>query len=105
MEYCPGGSLSAKVKDTPLPPRAAAELVEKLARGVAAAHTSGILHRDLKPDNVLFAADGTPKLTDFGLAKRFDEGRAGGDGLTHTGAVMGTPSYMAPEQAEGRVEG
>jgi serine/threonine protein kinase len=64
-----------------------------------AAHARGILHRDLKPANVLFAEDGTPKITDFGLAKKLDEKD---QGRTRTGAVMGTPSYMAPEQAEGK---
>lgn len=99
MEYCVGGSLSAKINDQPLPAREAASLVEQLTRGIAAAHEQGILHRDLKPDNVLLTGEGTPKLTDFGLAKRLaDMGEAG---LTQTGAIMGTPSYMAPEQARG----
>src|SRR5205807_2782184 len=75
----------------------AARLVEALATAMEAAHRQRVLHRDLKPANVLFAADGTPKVTDFGLAKRLDEA-----GQTATGAVMGTPSYMAPEQAEGK---
>jgi hypothetical protein len=102
MEFCPGGSLRAKAKDRPLPAREAAVLVEQLARGVQAAHARNLLHRDLKPDNVLFAADGTPRITDFGLAKRFDDPEPGnGVGLTAPGAVLGSPSYMAPEQAEG----
>ena len=71
MEFCPGGTLGARVGDDPLPALEAAGLVECLAQGVAAAHARGVLHRDLKPGNILFAADGTPKLTDFGLAKRF----------------------------------
>ena len=74
-------------------------LVETLARAVQAAHEQDVVHRDLKPANVLLAADGTPKVTDFGLAKKLDEA-----GQTQTGAVMGTPSYMAPEQAGGRTK-
>jgi WD40 repeat protein len=95
LEYCPGGSLAAKLHGTPLPPQDAAALVEQLARAVQAAHAKGIVHRDLKPENVLLAADGTPKVTDFGLVKRVESGER----LTATGAIMGTPSYMAPEQA------
>ena len=97
MEFCPGGGLDRKLNGTPLPPKEAAVLVETLARAVQAAHDKGVIHRDLKPANVLLAEDGTPKVMDFGLAKRLDE-----KGLTATGAVMGTPSYMAPEQAGGK---
>jgi WD40 repeat protein len=97
LEFCPGGSLARKLDGTPLPPAEAATLVETLARAMHVAHQKGILHRDLKPSNVLLAEDGTPKVTDFGLAKKLDE-----DSRTATGAVMGTPSYMAPEQAGGR---
>src|SRR5262249_32335435 len=74
--------------------------VEKLAGAVEAAHRVGVLHRDIKPGNVLLDADGTPKLTDFGLAKRLDRD----EGLTHTGSVLGTPGYMPPEQASGSKE-
>ncbi len=99
LEFCPGGSLDRKLNGTPLPPLEAAELVETLARAVHAAHLKGVIHRDLKPANVLLAEDGTPKVTDFGFARKLDEA-----GPTATGAVMGTPSYMPPEQAEGRSE-
>jgi serine/threonine protein kinase len=97
LEFCPGGSLEKKLAGTPLPPQEAAGLVEVLARAIDAAHREQIIHRDLKPANVLLTADGTPKITDFGLAKRLDQ-----TGPTQTGAVLGTPSYMAPEQAGGQ---
>ncbi len=97
LEYLEGGSLDRQLDGTPWPPRRSAELVEALARGVAEAHRLGIVHRDLKPGNVLLSADGTPKITDFGLAKSL----ASDSGLTQTGAIVGTPDYMAPEQAEG----
>jgi tetratricopeptide (TPR) repeat protein len=99
LEFCPGGSLHHKLAHTPLEPRAAAELLEVLARAVEAAHRANVVHRDLKPSNILLAADGTLKITDFGLAKRLDE-----VGQTHEGAIMGTPSYMAPEQASGAID-
>ena len=97
LEYVEGGALDRKLAGAPQPPREAAALVETLARAVHAAHQRRVVHRDIKPANILLTADGTPKITDFGLAKRLDE-----EGRTATGAVMGTPSYMAPEQARGR---
>jgi WD40 repeat protein len=97
LEFVPGGSLDKKRAGTPLPARQAAALVRTLALAVHAAHERGIVHRDLKPANVLLADDGTPKITDFGLAKRLDE-----VGQTASGAVVGTPPYMAPEQARGQ---
>jgi WD40 repeat protein len=100
LEFCPGGSLDKKLAGNPMAARQATQLVEVLAQAVRAAHEQRVLHRDLKPANVLFAANGTPKITDFGLAKKLDE-----QGQTATGAILGTPSYMAPEQAGGKKVG
>jgi serine/threonine-protein kinase len=97
LEFIDGGSLTEKISSEPQPPRFAAEVVELLARAMQAAHDRGIVHRDLKPANVLLARDGTPKVTDFGLAKRLEAD----SGQTRSGQVLGTPSYMAPEQATG----
>jgi tRNA A-37 threonylcarbamoyl transferase component Bud32 len=98
LEYCPGGSLAGRLKQEQLHPREAAALVETLALAMQAAHDAHLIHRDLKPHNVLLLADGTPKITDFGLAKKLEIE----EGKTRTGAIMGTPSYMAPEQAAGK---
>ncbi len=98
LEFVDGGSLAGRLDGTPWPAPRAAELVEALARAMHHAHQHGVVHRDLKPANVLMAADGQPKVTDFGLAKQLDSAQ----GQTRTGAILGTPSYMAPEQAGGR---
>jgi serine/threonine protein kinase/tetratricopeptide (TPR) repeat protein len=97
LEYVDGGSLSRTLRGGPPSQREAARLAETLARAVHYTHIRGILHRDLKPNNVLLTADGAPKITDFGLAKVLDADV----GQTRPDTLIGTPSYMAPEQAAG----
>ncbi len=96
--FVPGQSLAAALAALPpgqtMSPRQAATVTRKLAEALAYAHRSGIVHRDVKPGNVLLRDDGEPLLADFGLAARTD----GGDKLTQAGAVLGTPEYIAPEQ-------
>ena len=118
LEYVEGGTLADRIAHTPQEPRAAARLLRQLAEAVEYAHRKGIVHRDLKPANVLLALsdasqkrsaeqpfceaslnDCVPKITDFGLARRLEAADAG---RTREGAILGTPSYMAPEQARGR---
>jgi eukaryotic-like serine/threonine-protein kinase len=95
MKFAEGGTLSARIENYRDKPGEAAALIAKLARAVAFAHEHGILHRDLKPGNVLFDSAEKPYVSDFGLAKWLERE----SDLTHTFAVLGTPFYMAPEQA------
>ena len=98
MEFVDGQGLDRRLKERgPLPSAEAARVIETVARAVHAAHAAGVVHRDVKPSNVLVGSDGVPKVTDFGVAKR-----DGVDDLTVTGAVIGTPAFMSPEQASGR---
>jgi serine/threonine-protein kinase len=98
MKFIDGETLGSKLADGPLPEREVARLLAPIARAIGFAHRQGVLHRDLKPSNILIDADGTPLVTDFGLAKRFGVE----NDLTRSGVVVGTPSYMSPEQASGR---
>ena len=135
MGFVEGASLADKLKNGPLPPGEAAELIESVSTAVHYAHEKGIVHRDLKPANVLLSEDArpiepgrvapvhhpadttaeesrttvaradtarlySPKITDFGLAKNI----AADSGMTATGQILGTPSYMPPEQAAGEME-
>ncbi len=96
MEYLEGGDLKDRIRDG-MHPGEALEVVEKVAEALGLAHKEGIIHRDVKPANILYREDGTPMLSDFGIAKRlkFDAE------LTSTGTILGSPVYMSPEQAEG----
>ncbi len=96
LELVEGRSLAQTLAGTPQLAEWAAHTMEALARAIHAAHRLGVVHRDLSPANVLMADDGTPKITDFGLAKLII---GGGSMRTQTGDLLGTPSYMAPEQA------
>jgi len=98
MELVPGKPLSELLRDgEPMDPDRAADLVAQAAEGIASAHALGIVHRDVKPGNLLVTPQGRVKITDFGIARAGD-----GAALTQTGQVIGTPAYLSPEQAEGK---
>src|SRR5207245_4232744 len=97
MKFVKGGQLDELVKREPMPIRRAVELIAKVARTVHYAHEHRILHRDIKPGNILLDQKGEPHLTDFGLARLVETEST----VTRTMEVLGTPSYMAPEQAVG----
>jgi WD40 repeat protein len=102
MDYVAGGSLADLLRDGPLPPRRAAEIIAAVAEAVHFAHEQGVLHRDLKPANVLLTESGEPKVADFGLAKWLRAEDLSAAEPTLSGQLVGTPSYMAPEQAAGK---
>ncbi|MGH9044680.1 MAG: Stk1 family PASTA domain-containing Ser/Thr kinase [Acidimicrobiales bacterium] len=98
MEYVDGRPLSAVLRETgPIEPSRAAEITSQVAAALASAHRHGVVHRDVKPGNVLITDDGEVKVTDFGIARAVNTEES----LTQTGAVMGTATYFSPEQAEG----
>ncbi len=101
MDYIDGESLSTTIRDHPLSPLRACEILTIVARALHYSHQQGTLHRDLKPSNILLDPQGQPHVTDFGLAK-VTTLECSEDQLTTTGQVLGTPNYMSPEQAEGK---
>ncbi|MBL4845178.1 MAG: protein kinase [Planctomycetes bacterium] len=101
LDLVDGESLEARIeREGPLAPGVAVSLIRKLAQAIEYAHSQGVLHRDVKPANILMDAEGEPRLADFGLAKLLDGDQ---DSLTRTGMAYGTPGYWAPEQAGGKL--
>jgi serine/threonine protein kinase len=117
MEYVEGHSLASVLRDGPLPPREAAQYCRSIAEAIGAAHAAGILHRDLKPSNIVIDPFDQPRITDFGLAKRFSEAPGSASATQHpdssiqppvpditlTGQILGSPNYLAPELAAGKL--
>ncbi len=97
MEYVEAGSLADRLRKEPIAPRETAQLLIQVARALHFAHQNGVVHRDMKPANILLDPEGVPKVADFGIAKRLTDDTK----LTISGAIIGTPTYMAPEQAKG----
>ena len=97
MAYIDGPSLADKIKERPLPLDEALTIAAQIAEGLHEAHEHGVVHRDIKPQNILLTAKGQVKILDFGLASL-----TGRSKLTKTGTTLGTPAYMAPEQLEGK---
>ncbi|MCY3001179.1 MAG: serine/threonine-protein kinase, partial [Planctomycetota bacterium] len=106
LELVPGESLEERLKRGPLPLEEALDVARQVAEGLEAAHDAGVIHRDLKPANIRVTPDGRVKVLDFGLAKTAIESRRGSDTdsvlSTEAGRLLGTPTYMAPEQARGK---
>ncbi len=99
MTYVEGSSLAAKLNQGSLEPIEAARLIREVAQAVQYAHEHGVIHRDLKPSDILLDLQDRPRDTDFGLTKRMSQDQ----GLTLSGQILGTPSYMPPEQAAGKI--
>ena len=97
-EYLAGGTLSARLRQGPLPPADVARIGAELYEGLSAIHAAGVVHRDLKPSNVMFTADGFARVTDLGVSRLAESAEK----LTRTGAFVGTPAYFSPEQSCGR---
>jgi formylglycine-generating enzyme required for sulfatase activity/predicted Ser/Thr protein kinase len=105
MMYIAGKTLEDEIdSDGPLPQTRAAEIARKIALALDHAHRKGIVHRDLKPANVMMTAEGEPVVMDFGLAKRIAEGELNEAKLTREGSLLGTPTYMSPEQVNGQTD-
>lgn len=113
MQFIDGITLSQRLMAGPMAPREAVTLLIPIVEAIGAAHRAGVLHRDLKPSNIIISDDGTPFVTDFGLAKRVQvgDGSIGSNGivselagLTQSGAILGTPAWMSPEQAAGQTD-
>jgi serine/threonine protein kinase len=98
MEYVSGGDLKQRLANGALPPQQALEILRQVASALGYAHQQGFVHRDVKPENILFRADGAAVLTDFGIAKAVGAGTR----MTATGMTIGTSHYMSPEQARGQ---